>query len=364
MKVLHLIQKPQLRGAEIFTSQLAEHIIKIGHEAIVVSVFEGNAQLPFGGKHIKLNGKQKKKYFDLKGWKNLASIIKKEQPDIIQANAGDTLKYAVFSKLLFKWKQPIVFRNASTISLYIQSTFVKNLYRFLFGYTKKVISVSQASALDFGNLFPEYKHKIVTIPIGIETEEKIESKMFQNPFKSVETARPNLLHVGGFTFEKNHVGLLKIFDDVLKKIPSAQLHLVGDGPLRSEIEKLIKEKKLDGKVFLRGYQQNPLQWMQFADALLLPSHIEGLPGVLLEAFYCKTPVVAYDVGGIREIVINGETGFLVAKGDETSFAETVIQVIENKENSKRLSEKAYELVTTKYMNAEIAKAFLNIYKML
>lgn len=364
MKILHLIQKPQLRGAEIFTSQLAAHLTKMGHEAVIVSVFDGDAQLPFSGKHIRLKGNQTKRYFDLKAWKDLASIIKNEKPDIIQANAGDTLKYAVFSKLLFNWKQPVVFRNASTISLYIKTGFVKKLYRFLFGNTKKIISVSKASALDFGHLYPVYKNKIVTIPIGIEGEEKIENKMFRNPFDDVQSTRPILLHVGGFTFEKNHSGLLNIFSEVVKAIPSAQLHLVGDGPLRTEIERLVNQKKLNEKVIFHGYQQEPLQWIQFADALLLPSHIEGLPGVILEAFYCKTPVIAFNVGGIGEIVKDGKTGYLTPKGNEALFAENVIQAIQNRENSEMLADKAYKLVTREYMNAEVAKAFLNIYQTL
>lgn len=188
--------------------------------------------------------------------------------------------------------------------------------------------------------------------------------MFQNPFDDVQITRPILLHVGGFTFEKNHAGLLNIFSEVVKAIPSAQLHLVGDGPLRPEIERLVSQKKLNEKVIFHGYQQEPLQWIQFADALLLPSHIEGLPGVILEAFYCKTPVIAFNVGGIGEIVKDGETGYLTPKGNEALFAENVIQAIQNRENSEMLAEKAYKLVTREYMNAEVAKAFLNIYQTL
>lgn len=360
MKILHLIQKPQLRGAEVFTAQLSTHLQKEGHDVVLVPVFSGNATLPFNGRVIPLNASQQKKYWDVKAWKNLATIIKTEKPDIIQSNAGDTLKYAVFSKLLYRWKQPIIFRNASTISLYIKSSIVKRLYRFIFRHTNRVISVSNASASDFGQLFPEAKGKIVTIPIGIEKEEAIDQKMFQNPFTGSQNAGPKLVHVGGFTFEKNHAGLLTIFEQVAKQLPLATLHLVGDGPLRSSIEALVQEKNLSDKVFFHGYQQQPLQWVQYADVLLLPSHIEGLPGVILEAFYCKTPVVAFDTGGIREIVKQDETGFLVEKGNEEAFATAVIQALQSEEK-KYLIQNAYSLVTTHYMNTAIAKRFLNIY---
>jgi hypothetical protein len=132
MRILYLIQKPQLRGAEIFASQLASHLQSDGHSVVMVCLFSGEAQLPFSGKIIHLNSKAKMRFCDLKAWKKLAQIINEERPDIIQANAGDTLKYTVFSKLLFRWKQPIVFRNASMISLYIHSRLIKWWNSFFF----------------------------------------------------------------------------------------------------------------------------------------------------------------------------------------------------------------------------------------
>ena len=364
MKILHLIQKKQLRGAEVFTSQLSNHITHLGNEALIVPVFKGDATLPFSGKIVELAATSSKKYWDIKGWKNLAHIIKSEQPDIIQANAGDTLKYAIFSKLFFGWKQPVVFRNASTISLYIKSSVVKKLYGFLFSKTDKIISVSQASALDFANLFPHCKSKITVISIGIEEEETFELKTSINPFNKDGGAGPALVHVGGFSFEKNHKGLIEIFKRVLGRFPYATLHLVGDGPLRSEIENVVQQQNLSSSIFFHGFQKDPLRWIRHADVLLLPSIIEGLPGVILEAFYCKTPVVANNTGGIKEIVIPGQTGHLIELNKNDSFASAVINVLENKEQTEKLVANAFQLVTNEYLNTQIAKRFLDVYKKL
>jgi hypothetical protein len=132
MKLLFIIQKQQLRGAEIFASQLGSHLLAGGHKVVIVSLYSGEAQLPFTGKFIHLHANPAKRFFDPTSWKLLSGIIKKESPDLVQANAGDTLKYAVFSKLLYRWKQPIVFRNASMISLYIQSWWVKKFNGLFF----------------------------------------------------------------------------------------------------------------------------------------------------------------------------------------------------------------------------------------
>ena len=363
MKVLHLIQKSQLRGAEIFASQLASHLNDSGNKSIIVSLFAGDAELPFEGKITSLNGNQGGRLHDFTAWKKLSQIIKDEKPDIIQANAGDTLKYAVFSKIIYRWKQPIIFRNASTISLYIKTWAQKKWNNFLFGFTDKIISVSNNSAIDFAKLFPQFKHKIITIPIGIEhLELSKELNGTSHERYRLNGEGPVIIHVGGFTFEKNHSGLIEIFEIVSKQVPAAKLYFVGDGPMKPQIEEIVKIKALDSKVKFCGFQKNALKYIRGADVLILPSIIEGLPGVILEAFYCKIPVVAYDVGGIKEILINNKTGRLIQKGDEKAFAKGILEALQSNAHNKNLIENAHSLVTSQYLNSQIANQFLHIYR--
>jgi glycosyltransferase involved in cell wall biosynthesis len=358
LTILQLVQKPQLRGAEMFASQLSTHINEKGHKAILVFVFPGNAPLPFAGETKQLNGSPKKRLWDLKAWRALAQIIKEEKPDVIQANAGDTLKYAVFSKLFFKWKQPIVFRNASTISLYIKTTPAKILNGFFFRYASKIVSVSDTSATDFANLFPQFKDRIVKVPIGIEEAGFTEAA---NDHPLQNASKPVLVHVGGFTFEKNHLRLIEIFEEIRKKQPGASLHLVGSGPLQQQITNLVKQKGLEQQVKFYGFRNDAMQFIKNADVLLLPSIIEGLPCVILEAFYCKTRVVAYNVGGIGEVVINNKTGYLVPKGNEAAFVEAVLKAIDKTPENEQLVQNARELVMKEYLNTSIAGKFLEVY---
>jgi len=353
MKILHLIQKPQNRGAEIFTCQLSNHLVELGHQVKIVTLFEGEAILPFHGAITSLKATSNNRFLDVSAWKKLAGIVKEFNPDIIQANAGDTLKYAVFSKKLFGWKNPVISRNASEVGRYLKSPIQKSLNSFFYKNVEFVISVSRASEKDILNHFPFLSGKTAMIPVGLENISKIEEIRLK-PEDS-----QHIVHVGGFSFEKNHSGLLRIFQSVLKSKLNVHLHLVGDGPLKAEIEEEVEKMNLRQNITFYGFVNNPLSYIKAADVLVLPSIIEGLPGVLLEAMLCKTPVVAYNVGGISEIV-SSQTGNLIEKDDEPGFVKAILETLENP-NMDQI-ESAYKLVIKEYMNEEIALKFVEVYK--
>lgn len=352
MKILQLIQAKQYRGAEIFCCQLSNHLIKLGHEVIIVSLYDGYALLPFRNPIISLNRSKRNRYFDIKGWRELKEIINNFKPDLIQANAADTLKYAVFSKFFFKWNMPIVYRNASASSFYIKNLLSRRFNAMLLKNVDLIISVSEASKEDLNFLFPFTISKSCVIPVGIEKKE-LEIKDLFNEFNF------NIIHAGSFTKEKNHFGLINIFKKLVVDNPNFILHLIGDGDLKNEIELKILNENLQDSIILHGGIEEPLSYIKAADLLVLPSLIEGLPGVILEAMYCRTPVIAYNVGGISEIVLEN-TGVLVDKNDERSFAEAIKKSSVNR-NQEQIEE-AYEMVRERFLNQAIAVTFLKKYE--
>ncbi|TDQ09934.1 glycosyltransferase family 4 protein [Pedobacter metabolipauper] len=359
MKIFQLIQKPQLRGAEMFASQLSANLELTGDEVCLISLFPGMAKLPFEGEKIELNRPIGKRFFDLKGWKQLAALIKEKQPQVIQANAADTLKFAVFSKLIFGWNTPIIYRNANKMGDFIKSKFQMFLNRFLVSQTAFVISVSHECEIDFINTFQFPVQKIATVQVGVEPQKP---GSIPDDLTGIRSHYPILVNVAGFVPEKNHAGLVRIFSNLIKKFPDAQLILIGEGRLEAEIKSIIEKEGFKDHVKFLGRRTDVLEIIKLADVFVLPSLIEGLPAVLLESMYHKTPVVAYHVGGIAEIVKAGKTGWLIEKNDEKNFVAAVNEVLEKKEYTDHITGNAFQMVSEEFMNVGIAGRFRDIYK--
>lgn len=358
MKIINLIQKPQLRGAEIFACQLSNHLGSLGHQVLVVSIFEGDAVLPVSGESIHLNRPLSLRFLDPKGWKQLNSIVKEFGADIVQANAADTLKFAVSSKLIFSWDSSIVFRNANKMGDFINSDWKWKLNTFYLSRVDHVISVSNECRKDFIQTFHFPEPKVITIEIGVE-----EVKLGKTPADLVPVFEkgPVITHIGGFVPEKNHEGLIKIFSKILQEYPDAQLLLLGKGKLENAVKEGINHLKIQDNVHFLGYRNDVLEILNNSTAFVLPSLIEGLPGVILEAMYAEIPVVAYRVGGIEEIVISGKTGWLVEKNDEAGFQDSLKELIDGSSNVPQKVQAAKQLIIEKFMNHAIAKRFSECY---
>jgi glycosyltransferase involved in cell wall biosynthesis len=357
LKIIQLIQKPQLRGAEVFACQLAGHLEAAGHAVKVLAIMRGTANLPFAGIE-QLCRPPAARLWDVYGWKQLDKIIRGFQPDVIQANAGDTLKFAVFSKLFFGWKAPIVFRNANKVSDFIDSRPKLLFNRFLVSRVQRVVSVSETCRQDFLATYGFPAARSIMISSGLEF--KPAGTGVPADLAPVFSSGCALVQVASLVPEKNPLGLLRIFARLFAHNQTLKLLMIGDGKLRNEVEQAITELGLGQSVFLLGYRTDVLDIVRHAAALLLPSRIEGLPGVILEAMYCKTPVVAYDVGGVSEVVKPGETGWLVKKDDEDGFVKAVGEVLAGV-GVERIVARAHEMVVREYDNRAIAKRFEEVY---
>ncbi len=355
MKILQIIQKPQFRGAEIFACQLSVELIKLGHDVDILFL-TGNEDeiLPFQLKFIYLKANLKRRFWDFKAYNKLNLIIKNGDYDIVQANAADTLKYSAISKYLYNWKAKLVYRNANKIGDFLNNKAKRIVNGFFVKKIDLVASVSERCKNDFLESFPFFRKNIAYLPIGVNLEKTTHYNSFLEiglPFDSFNV----FIHVGSFVPEKNHIGLLSIFKKYLEYDENAKLILVGEGKLMTEIAKIVKEEQLDKNIVMLGKRADVLKILPLCKALLLPSLIEGLPGVVLESMLSKTAVIANNVGGIGEVVISNETGFLVKKGDSTGFVNAIKYSV--LKQSATLINNAYIFINNNFNNNKIAQKF-------
>jgi glycosyltransferase involved in cell wall biosynthesis len=355
LKILQIIQRPQLRGAEIFACQLSGELQKLGAVVDVVYLFNHTSfDLNFDLNFISLNAQASKRFWDVKAYKKLDQIIRDGNYDIVQANAGDTLKYAALSKLLYRWKAKLVFRNANKMSGFIKGSFHLALTRFFLRQCDYIISVSENCRIDICSLLPSLSKISATVSIGTFD--------FTSLAPIAErSSSPVWVNIGSFVPEKNHTFLIDIFAAYFAATGKGTLWLIGDGALKNNLRDKIEKLGLSAHVKLWGYQQNPVAILKAADVLVMPSKIEGMPAVILEAFSAGVPVVAAAVGGIPEIVANEVTGFCISGYDIENYNQQITRLINDKNLRERIIEHAHTLVIADYTLNSIASKFMNRY---
>ena len=165
--------------------------------------------------------------------------------------------------------------------------------------------------------------------IDINKYKRIESKEAEcHKKKYAPNGERILIHISNFRALKRVPDVVKIFDQVNKKFPS-KLILIGDGPDRGETERLTRDLELSDKVVFMGKQDALVEILSIADLFIMPSQSESFGLSALEAMSCGVPVISSSVGGLPELNLHGETGFIAEIGDVDRMARYAIDLFGN-----------------------------------
>jgi glycosyltransferase involved in cell wall biosynthesis len=202
-------------------------------------------------------------------------------------------------------------------------------------HADRVIAISRAveAALLGGGVEPS---RIDVVPSGID----VTALAAARSGGSLETAC-EVISIGALTQEKGHRLLVEAFARVLSRLPQARLTIAGEGPERSAIEALIRHHRLETRVILAGQLKDPVAHLAQAAVLVQPSLREALGTTVLEAMALGVPVVASKVGGLTELLGNGE-GVLVPPGDPDQLAQAIIALVEDPGRREAVRQKAYD----------------------
>lgn len=245
-----------------------------------------------------------------KSYSGLLKRIRKEKPDIILSATGHLNLMILTMKPFIHGKAKIVVRESTNLSQHFQDDgyrwnprVMKFFFAKLYATANRIVCQSEFMMEDLRHNFhisPDILQKIHN-PLDIDG---IQDAAMEgpNPYLNFGPG-PHILSVGRLTYAKNFEALVGAFATFRDNHPDARLWILGEGYLRSEIERKIDSLSLTDSVFLSGFQPNPFPWFRHADLFVLSSRYEGLPNVLLEALACECPVLATDCpGGTREIM--------------------------------------------------------------
>lgn len=157
---------------------------------------------------------------------------------------------------------------------------------------------------------------------------------------------------------------LEIARMVSKEDDSIRFVVIGDGPMRKELEIQAHSLGLDGKVVFAGFRNPVSPCLAALDLMAITSRHEGIPIVLLEAFSLGIPVVAFDVGGIPEVIIDGECGVLVPRGDSKTFAREILALLADPSRYAKMRLGGFQRVSSEFSAGVMAGKTMSVYRSL
>jgi N-acetyl-alpha-D-glucosaminyl L-malate synthase BshA len=172
---------------------------------------------------------------------------------------------------------------------------------------------------------------------------------------------PRVVHNSNFRALKRVDDVIRIFAEV-RRSRTCELVLIGDGPERSRVERLVHEEGLTSSVTFLGQQLNFVEVLQGARAFLLPSASESFGLAALEALSCGVPVVASRIGGLPEVVEHGGSGFLEEVGDIAAMAASLARLLDDDALFARMSARAREMTLARFMREPIVDRYEAFYR--
>jgi len=170
-----------------------------------------------------------------------------------------------------------------------------------------------------------------------------------------------LMHLSNFRPVKRVVDVVKIFAQVVKEVP-AQLVLVGDGPDRSAAEWLAHDLGIHQRIHFLGKQESVNELLPLADLMLMPSELEAFGLAALEAMACRVVPIATNVGGVPELVDDGDNGLLFEVGDVDGMARGAIDLLKNPAALEQMRSAARKTAQTRFCSTRVIPQYVEYYR--
>ncbi|MEM6752565.1 MAG: glycosyltransferase [Cyanobacteria bacterium P01_C01_bin.38] len=289
----------------------------------------------------------------------LSKYLKKYKPQALISHLAHANVMSVIAKELAHTDTELVLVEHNTLSAsksqLIRAKLVPPLMKLVYPRANHLVGVSQAVSNDLESQLCLNKGTVKTIYNPVVNNNLIAKA--QAPLEHswfTENSPPVFIAVGRLTAQKDFATLIKAFA-LLRQKKLARLIILGEGELRTELEKLIDNLGMSDAVLMPGFVANPYAYMSRSKAFILSSLWEGLPTVLIEAMACGCPVISTDCpSGPKEILEAGKYGELVPMSNVEALYKAMLNVLDLPINNKLLTERAmyfsFERAVSKYLN--------------
>lgn len=351
--VLHTEASPGLGGQEVRTLNEARWTAERGWRVLLACQPDGRLLERARAAGVETAPIRMRGPLDLRALAGLVRLIRRERVSLVHTHSSiDAWLGGMAARLC---RIPVV--RTRHVSIVIRRG-LNPVYRWL---ADRVITSGDAirrMVLDVG-LAPE---RVVAIPAGVNLEAFPFGGRAPETAREVGLGRPVIGSVAMFRGSKGHPQLLEAFAIVRAKRPCASLLLVGDGIRRAWVEQLAREAGLSEAVVFTGFRSDVPALLGTMDCFVQAStRTEGVPQALLQAFAAGVPVVASRIGGIPEVVADGETGLLVPSESVEALAAGIERVLDDPGAAARRARAARALVEARFSHTHSIGRLLRVY---
>jgi glycosyltransferase involved in cell wall biosynthesis len=367
VRILRVIARLNMGGPALHVAYLTDGLKNRGYDTTLVagSLARGEDSMAFVADardvpviRIDELGREISPLRDLVATFRLARLIRRERPQILHthtAKAGTVGRVAAL--LAGSRRPPIVVHtfHGHVLRGYfgpLRSLFFRLLERWLASRTTALIAVSPQVRDDLVSLGIAPRERFAVIRLGIELDERIaltqNGRIESRRYLGIPDDRFAVGWIGRMTAVKRTDDVLVAFKSLRDSGVEATLCMVGDGPDRPGLEQRAHDLGIVRDTVFLGYQEDVAPFYAAFDALVLPSSNEGTPVSVIEALGAGRPVVATRVGGVPDVVRDGEDGFLVEPGATEELAERLAQLARDPGLRERMGTQGRERVLPRY----------------
>ncbi len=355
MKIIQIMPDFGLAGAETMCENLSLELVKADHDVTIISMYDYHSpiteRLEKAG--IKVFYLNKKIGLDFSMIPKMKKIFKEIKPDVIHTHRNCP-QYAIPAAIMAGVKHRV--HTVHNVADKENLKLARILNKFFFKHCN-LIPVA-LSELIRNTIVEEYglkNEQIPTIFNGINLSKCLpkENYSVSGSFK--------ILHIGRFSEQKNHMGLVQGYKLFCEKYPNSELWLIGDGEKRKEIEEYIQNECPELNVKFFGLQSNVYGYLNEADTFILPSNYEGIPITLIEAMGTGLPIIASDVGGVSDMIDEGKEGLLI-QPTQKDIANSLLMVANSESLRKNLGKNARQKSVLFSAN-KMAEEYIRVYSM-